>query len=180
MDLEVETSELHRTSSGQRRLQRRDSYFKTLDGRDDRGWTPLHVAARKGDLKEVQRLLDNGADVNEPSSGHKGLGTTALHLAATGGHLEVMNELLERGANIEARTRGGCGWTPLHLAAKEKNKKAMRFLVQNGAFLPPDITDGRFNPPLHYCAGLEWAYKARDKSTKSYVFDIKSSEESYA
>jgi ankyrin repeat protein len=57
---------------------------------------------------------------------------------------------------------GGTG-TPLHNAAKEKNKKAVRFLLENGAFLPPDMTDGHFNPPLHYCPGLEWAYKLRNK-----------------
>ncbi|CAK9198131.1 unnamed protein product [Sphagnum troendelagicum] len=145
-----------------RQLSRRDS-FGSPGLRDDRGWTPLHVAARRGDLLEVQRLIDEGADVNEPSSGRKAPGTTPLHLAATGGHIAVMDELLERGANMEARTKGGCGWTPLHNAAKEKNKKAVRFLLENGAFLPPDMTDGRFNPPLHYCPGLEWAYKLRNK-----------------
>lgn len=49
--------------------------------------------------------------------------------------------------------------TPLHNAAKERNKKAINFLVGNGAFLPDDIDDTRFNPPLHYCPGLEWAYE---------------------
>ncbi|BBN11353.1 hypothetical protein MPTK1_5g11190 [Marchantia polymorpha subsp. ruderalis] len=155
---------VHRQNSWSRSLCRRDS-FEPGGGalRDDRGWTPLHVAARIGDLAEVQRLLDEGADVNAPAWGPKAPGTTPLHLAATGGHLHVMDELLERGANIEARTKGGCGWTPLHNAAKERNKRAVRFLLENGAFLPPEMTDGRFNPPLHYCPGLEWAYKLRGK-----------------
>ncbi|GAB2228080.1 hypothetical protein Droror1_Dr00009910 [Drosera rotundifolia] len=48
--------------------------------------------------------------------------------------------------------------TPLHIAAKERNKEAVKFLLENGAFLPPDMNDCRFNPPVHYCAGLEWAY----------------------
>lgn len=48
--------------------------------------------------------------------------------------------------------------TPLHTAAKEKNRRAIRFLVENGAFLPDNIEDTRFNPPVHYCHGLEWAY----------------------
>lgn len=48
--------------------------------------------------------------------------------------------------------------TPLHTAAKEKNRMAIRFLVENGAFLPDNIEDTRFNPPVHYCHGLEWAY----------------------
>jgi ankyrin repeat protein len=49
--------------------------------------------------------------------------------------------------------------TPLHIAAKERNRDAVKFLVENGAFLPPDMNDSRFNPPLHYCPGLEWAYE---------------------
>ncbi|KAL3678910.1 hypothetical protein R1sor_021866 [Riccia sorocarpa] len=155
---------VQRQNSWSRSSYRRETYDPgTGSPRDDRGWTPLHVAARLGDLSEVQRLLDEGADVNTPAWGPKAPGTTPLHLAAIGGHLHVMDELLERGANIEARTKGACGWTPLHSAAKERNKRAIRFLLENGAFLPPDMNDGRFNPPLHYCPGLEWAYKLRGK-----------------
>ncbi|CAI9771657.1 unnamed protein product [Fraxinus pennsylvanica] len=140
--------------------------------RDDRGWTPLHICARKGDLKQVKRLLDEGMDVNVAAWGPKSHGVTPLHLAAKGGHLKVMDALLERGADIDARTKGACGWTPLHNAAKERNKKAINFLVGNGAFLPDDINDTRFNPPLHYCHGLEWAYEEMkrlqlDKSSSS-------------
>eukprot|EP00249_Psilotum_nudum_P011491 c23204_g1_i1 orf=368-898(-) len=155
----------HTSSRFQRWLSMKENFENIID-RDDRGWTLLHVAARKGDLAEVRRLLDEGQDVNVLSSGFKTPGITPLHLAAKGGHLEVMDELLERGANIEARTKGGCGWTPLHSAAKEKNKKSIRFLVESGAFLPPDIDDGRFNPPLHYCPGLEWAYKVKENTLR--------------
>lgn len=139
----------------------RRSFRQRSGERDDRGWTLLHVAARKGDLKEVRRLLNEGMDVNLPAWGAKSRGATPLHLAAQGGHLKVMDELLERGADIDARTKGACGWTPLHVAAKERKKKAMEFLLGNGAFLPPDIEDNRFNPPLHYCPGLEIAYEIK-------------------
>uniref|UniRef100_A0A0D6R6M2 Uncharacterized protein n=1 Tax=Araucaria cunninghamii TaxID=56994 RepID=A0A0D6R6M2_ARACU len=153
-----------------RRLSKKGS-GKLLDHdqgyRDDRGWTALHIAARKGDLKEVKRILDDGGNVNEPAWGPKSRGATPLHLAASGGHIKVMDELLEHGADIDARTKGGCGWTPLHNAAKERNKKAIQFLIENGAFLPDDINDGRFNPPLHYCPGLELAYKLKDKISPS-------------
>ncbi|CAN1167832.1 Phytochrome-interacting ankyrin-repeat protein 1 [Linum perenne] len=137
--------------------------FKPGVDRDDRGWTTLHVGARKGDVKEVKRLLDDGMDVNVLAWGPKAKGVTPLHLAAEGGHLDVMDELLERGANIDARTKGACGWTPLHIAAKERNRVAVKFLIENGAFLPDDINDCRFNPPLHYCPGLEWAYEEMKK-----------------
>ncbi|CAN6271092.1 unnamed protein product [Urochloa humidicola] len=120
------------------------SRLRSCHDADDRGWNQLHVAARKGDLKEVRPCL-----------------------AAQGGHVKIMDELLERGANIDARTKGACGWTPLHIAAKERNKKAVRFLVENGAFLPPEMNDHRFNPPLHYCSGLEWAYEMKRMQDES-------------
>eukprot|EP00850_Spirogloea_muscicola_P021673 SM000258S09089 [mRNA] locus=s258:159132:160191:+ [translate_table: standard] len=125
---------------------------------DDRGWTALHV----------RKLLDSGAHVDEPVVGHKSPGATPLHMAAAGGHVRVMDELRSRGANIEARTKsGGCGWTPLHLAAKERSRRAMRYLLDNGAYLPPDITDTRFNPPLHYCPGLDWAYAYQQTAVRA-------------
>ncbi|XP_030535383.1 phytochrome-interacting ankyrin-repeat protein 2 [Rhodamnia argentea] len=139
-------------------LTRRRSFRSRADG-DDRGWTLLHIGARKGDLRQVKRLLDEGMDVNVAAWGHKSKGVTPLHLAAEGGHVEVMDELLERGANIDARTKGACGWTPLHSAAKERKREAVKYLIENGAFLPDDINDCRFNPPLHYCPGLEFAYE---------------------
>ncbi|XP_019190095.1 PREDICTED: ankyrin repeat and protein kinase domain-containing protein 1 [Ipomoea nil] len=131
----------------------------TAGDRDDRGWTPLHIVARKGDLREVRRLLNEGIDPNVAAWGPKAQGVTPLHLAAKGGHRKIMDELLEHGADIDARTKGACGgWTPLHHAAKERKKKAIKYLIKNGAFLPDDINDTRFNPPVHYCPGLEWAY----------------------
>ncbi|KAL9274477.1 Phytochrome-interacting ankyrin-repeat protein 1-like protein [Drosera capensis] len=144
---------------GHKKLSKRRSFRVGGEGIDDRGWTLLHVEARKGDLRQVKRLLDEGMDINVEAWGPKSQGVTPLHLAAKGGHLKVMDVLLERGANIDSRTKGACGgWTPLHIAAKERNKEAVKFLLENGAFLPPDMNDCRFNPPVHYCAGLEWAY----------------------
>ncbi|KAJ8774297.1 hypothetical protein K2173_009728 [Erythroxylum novogranatense] len=158
-----------------RRSFSRRRYFGARVDRDDRGWTLLHIGARKGDLKEVKRLLNEGMDVNVGAWGPKSKGVTPLHLAAEGGHVEVMDELLERGANIDARTWGACGWTPLHIAAKERKREAIKFLIENGAFLPDDINDSRFNPPLHYCDGLEWAYEemerhGRENSSASEAF----------
>lgn len=142
-----------------RQLTSRRSFNEVTGERDDRGWTLLHVGARKGDLKKVKHLLKEGMDVNIVAWGPKSQGETPLHFAAQGGHIKVMDLLLERGADIDARTKGACGWTPLHNAAKSRNKEAVRFLIENGAFLPTDMHDNRFNPPLHYCPGLEWAYE---------------------
>ncbi|GJP45404.1 hypothetical protein CLOM_g4800 [Closterium sp. NIES-68] len=131
-----------------------------LSVRDDRGWTLLHIASHMGNIRMVRQLLEEGdVGVDEPSLGPKHPGATALHLAAAAGHVAVMDTLLEGGANIEARTRGNFGWTPLHHAARHNRRRAMRFLVESGAFLAPDMLDARFNPPLHYCRALQYAYQ---------------------
>ncbi|KAK4738787.1 hypothetical protein R3W88_002484 [Solanum pinnatisectum] len=96
---------------------------------DDRGWTPLHIIARKSDLKHVRRLLNEGMDANVMSGGPSSFGMTLLHLAAKGGHVRVMDELLERGADIDARAKGACAWTPLHHVHKEKRKKRLNSLL---------------------------------------------------
>lgn len=46
---------LLRLNSNRRRVKRSNSLRSdsSVDDRDDRGWTNLHVGARKGDLKEV-------------------------------------------------------------------------------------------------------------------------------
>lgn len=166
-----------RATSLRRQLSSRRSFGRCGDT-DDRGWTLLHIGARKGDLKEVKRLLNEGMDANMTAWGPKSQGVTPLHLAAQGGHLKIMDKLLERGANIDARTKGACGWTPLHAAAKERNKEAVKFLIENGAFLPDDINDSRFNPPLHYCPGLEWAYEVKQLQQESCTCEGSYSSES--
>lgn len=49
------TQDLLLGSNGDRRRIRRSVSF--VNDRDDRGWTMLHVGARKGDLKEVRISL---------------------------------------------------------------------------------------------------------------------------
>ena len=57
----------------------------------------------KGDVKGVEDLLNEGADVNSIDLD----GRTALHIAACEGHVEVVRLLLGRKANIDARDRWG-------------------------------------------------------------------------
>ncbi|XP_020585401.1 ankyrin repeat and protein kinase domain-containing protein 1-like [Phalaenopsis equestris] len=153
-----------------RQLSSRRSFKLDDVNRDDRGWTLLHIGARMGDLKKVKCLLEEGMDVNIGAWGPKSQGETPLHLAAQGGHIKVMDLLLDNGADIDARTKGACGWTPVHNAAKSRKKEAIKFLIENGAFLPPDMYDSRFNPPLHYCPGLEWAYEILRMQHRHHLF----------
>lgn len=65
------------------------------------GCTDLERAARGGDLKEVIRLLDHGADVNEKNK----YGNTVLDSAKRWGHVDVVKALLDKGADVHAKTK---------------------------------------------------------------------------
>jgi ankyrin repeat protein len=62
-------------------------------------------------LKNVQRYLDAGGDINHRD---EKMGWSLLHYAAEDSNPEVIKLLAIRGANINATDVGG--WTPLHYA----------------------------------------------------------------
>src|SRR4051812_39886478 len=62
-------------------------------------------------LKDVQRYLDAGGDVNRRD---QKMNWSLLHFAAEDGNPEIVRLLATRGADLNARARNG--WTPLHLA----------------------------------------------------------------
>ena len=66
-----------------------------VNGRDERGDTPLIAAARAGHDDVVQALLVARADPNAKNDE----GQTALSLAAAGGHDEVIRLLKQAGAS---------------------------------------------------------------------------------
>jgi ankyrin repeat protein len=61
--------------------------------------TPLHIAARKGELEDICGLIRYGADVNCRGD----LGNTPLHNAALNGHADAVKKLLELGADPSLR-----------------------------------------------------------------------------
>ncbi len=85
-------------------------------------------AARKGDLKRVQKLLEAGADVNQRDN----TGFTALHWAAMTNKLEVAKLLLRKKADINAREYQ-YQLTPLDVAKSRQFKDMVDFLIKNGA-----------------------------------------------
>lgn len=57
-----------------------------------KGWSPLHYAARNGFLNVVSLLIDSGAD---PTATTKD-GKVALCCAAAAGHIDVLSYLLNQ------------------------------------------------------------------------------------
>ena len=88
--------------------------------------SPLMLAALRGQLDWVKKLVDRDADVNKT-------GWSPLHYAATGGHVPVIEYLLEHSAYIDAESPNGT--TPLMMAAMYGSPEAVKHLIQAGADL---------------------------------------------
>ncbi|XP_017775138.1 PREDICTED: ankyrin repeat domain-containing protein 12 [Nicrophorus vespilloides] len=95
--------------------------------RNERGETPLHLAAIKGDVEQVSRLLGHRADPNVADFA----GWTPLHEACNHGWYEVAFRLVQAGASVNAK--GLDNETPLHDAAINGHMKLVKLLVEKGA-----------------------------------------------
>uniref|UniRef100_A0A915P6M8 ANK_REP_REGION domain-containing protein n=1 Tax=Meloidogyne floridensis TaxID=298350 RepID=A0A915P6M8_9BILA len=67
------------------------------------GATALHVAASKGYVQLIEKLINSGADINAPDFE----GWTPLHAAAHWGEREACRILVENGANFDTLTYFG-------------------------------------------------------------------------
>jgi uncharacterized protein len=86
--------------------------------------SPLMIAALRGQLGWVERLLARGAKPHHD-------GWSPIHYAATGPDVRVVRLLLDRGAPLEAR--GPFGHTPLMMAARYGTEPSVELLLSRGA-----------------------------------------------
>jgi len=94
--------------------------------------TSIFEAIDHSDRSEVNRLIDEGADVNQHSS--QG-GWTPLYRAARAGNLEIAETLVSNGARVDDKARNG--WSPLHVAVFQNHESMVKFLILKGA----DVND---------------------------------------
>jgi len=141
---------------------------------DDKGATPLHVAAEYGYSEIVEVLLEHGVDPNIRDK----YGDTPLHYAAVFGNSKVVEVLLERGADPNIRDKYGLtplhyaaafdypkivellhkkdlsdyDTTPLQAAAEFNYPNVVELLLEHGA--NPNIQENKYGyTPLHYAVG---------------------------
>ncbi|VVC86225.1 ankyrin repeat domain-containing protein 12 isoform X6 [Leptidea sinapis] len=145
---------------------------RTRQQRNERGETPLHVAAIRGDHEQVRKIINQGQDPNVTDFA----GWTPLHEACNYGWLQVVAVLVSCGANVNAK--GLDDDTPLHDAATSGNLKMVKFLIEHGA--QPFAKNSQGKSPADYAAPHVQEYlqslkdnaraahntKTRDDSTK--------------
>eukprot|EP00731_Ephydatia_muelleri_P002690 Em0001g2690a len=115
--------------------------------KDVKGNTPLHIAAENGCDKIVSLLISRGASVNLPDEA----GYTALSWAAKQGHSSTATLLLKNGADIE-NTDKEDGYTALHIAAIGGHSAMVKILLAHRADLYTKDKYGRTaqeNAKLH-------------------------------
>ncbi|VTJ62928.1 Hypothetical predicted protein [Marmota monax] len=129
-----------------------DPSVVTPFSRDDRGHTPLHVAALCGQASLIDLLVSKGAMVNATDY-H---GSTPLHLACQKGYQSVTLLLLHYKANAEVQDNNGN--TPLHLACTYGHEDCVKALVYYDVqACRLDIGNEKGDTPLHIAA--RWGYQ---------------------
>ncbi|CAF4173907.1 unnamed protein product [Rotaria sp. Silwood2] len=104
-----------------------------INRRNEHGETIVHITARKGDLKQLRKILKAGANVNEADNA----GWTPLHEAVTKNQFKAARLLLKSGANSNAP--GPEGQTPLVDAVLNNNTKMVELLLNYSA--DPSVVD---------------------------------------
>lgn len=98
-----------------------------LEVKDERGWTPLMIAAANGKEKLTELLIHSGArlmakDVN---------GFTPLHWAAFKGMSNIVKLLISKEVDIDAQSK--FKWTPLMQACTRGHLEVCSILIAAGA-----------------------------------------------
>jgi len=111
-----------------------ESGLVSVEVKNNRGQTPLHVASDSGSIETAKLLIERGADVEAKSDAW---GWTPLHYASGNDHVEVAKLLIDAGADLDAKSNKGR--TPLHFANFRDSNDIINLLLEAGA--DEDIVD---------------------------------------
>ena len=89
--------------------------------------TPLIKASTQGNYLSVQKLINEGANINEPDSN----GMTPLMHAILCQNVEAIETLIKKGADLSIKDKSG--YTALYYAVYNNNYTIVKSLIDNGA-----------------------------------------------
>eukprot|EP00062_Callorhinchus_milii_P019531 gi/632974191/ref/XP_007903537.1/ PREDICTED: putative ankyrin repeat domain-containing protein 31 isoform X2 [Callorhinchus milii] len=112
------------------------STIRSINKKDGKGQSRLHLAVMKRDLLLVRSLIAAGIEVNMKDYA----GWTALHEACDRGFIEGIQELLKAGADVNSI--GMDGVSPLHDAVRSSHYEAVKLLLEHGANPNQKKSDG--------------------------------------
>ncbi|MDD5773296.1 MAG: ankyrin repeat domain-containing protein [bacterium] len=102
------------------------SMYSNAEKKPDKNYL-LVRAVEMGNVIEVKRLLETGADINTKNR----QGWTILNIAIYNGYIDVIKLLIEKGVDINARYSDN--WTPLKIAIHTQNEEVIELLKNSGA-----------------------------------------------
>ncbi|GKV32850.1 hypothetical protein SLEP1_g41416 [Rubroshorea leprosula] len=149
--------------------------------------TPLMLAAMRGKITCVKKLIEAGADILMFDSGNE---RTCLHYAAYYGHSDCLQAILSAAQSSSVAVSWGYarfvnirdrkGATPLHLAARQRQPECVHILLDNGALVCASTGRNGFrgSTPLHLAARggsldcirklLAWGADRRQRDASGY------------
>ncbi|KAG5589724.1 hypothetical protein H5410_040238, partial [Solanum commersonii] len=119
-----------------------------------RGDSPLHLAARAGNLgkvKEIVQKFENSKEIKELLSLQNQQGETALYIAAENGHTLVVVEILKHLDLQVASLVANNGYDAFHVAAKQGHLEVLKELLHSFPNLVM-ATDSSNSTALHTAA----------------------------
>lgn len=126
---------------------------RSKDSPGKRGDTPLHLAARAGNLTKVKDIFQkcDGSVIKDLLSKQNQEGETPLFVATENGHAFVVGEFLEHIDVETASIRANSGYDPFHVAAKQGQLEVLKELLR---FFPNlnMTTDSSNTTALHTAA----------------------------
>ncbi len=128
-----------------------------VDAHNASGETALMLAALRGQVAWMQRLLERGAAVHKP-------GWSPIHYAATGPEVKAVALLLERGAPLEALSPDKD--TPLMMAARYGAEGSVDLLLARGASAAATNSRNLDAADLARAGGRDFLVERLQKSVK--------------
>ncbi len=157
---EYETRDLLRDGTSESRgkssdLRGKNSKMLGIHSESGKPIPEMHQLTLDGRIEKVQRMIENGADVNSRDE----YGRTPLHLASYENHNIDMRILINLGADINAQDKQGR--TPLMYAAADGKDDAVILLVSRRANVHIKDVEGM--------RAIDWARSGRDFKTLEFL-----------